>query len=489
MAIIPVRDWMPDAADFGNPGSIVIKNCIPGVTSYKPIGTLNPFTGALDTFPRGAINALDKDNNVFNYAGDAAKLYRLISTTWTDSSKVGGYSTGTEEVWDFTRWKNKILATNWNDNPQQLSMGGTTFSDLTTDFRCRRLTAIRDHVIAANTFDAADGNVPDRIRWSAIDDEMDWTVSPTTGADVRDLKVGGGIQRVIGGDYGVILSERNTWRMIFDGAPTFFRIDEILPGVGALAPGAVVQLGATVYYLSNHGFIALTNASQVEFIGAGKVDQFVLNDIDQDFLYRMSATADPEGGRVAFAYPGPGNTGGRPNKIIIYDRTLNKWSFIEEEVELIWRAAGVGTTLDDLDSVSASIDDLPVSLDSSRWKGGAPKFGAFDESFRHGFFDGTNMTAVIDTKESEINQGRNTRLTAFRPLVDGGTVTAQVGTRSRQSDAASFGSSLTQSSSGRFTTRANARFHRFRLTVSDDWNDAIGVEVDPHEARPSERRG
>ncbi len=489
MAIIPVAEWVPDAAALGNPGSLRIENAVPGPTGYKPFPQLDVITNALDARPRGAISALDNALVTYLYAGDAAKLYSLSGTTWGDVSKSGGYSTGTEERWEFTRWKNQILATNYSDNIQTIEMGGTNFADLTTDFKARHIAVVRDFVVAGNTTDTTDGAQIDRIRWSAFNDATDWTVSSTTGSDVRDLNAGGKIQAIIGGEYGVIVSERSTWRMSYTGAPTWFQIDEVLPGVGSISAGAVGNLGDTIYFLSEHGFVALTNGTQATYIGGGRVDQFMLNDLDLNFKHRMSVVADPKGGRIAWAYPGAGNTEGRPNRVIIYDRNLNKWSTLNIEVELLWRASGVGTTLEGLDSFSSSIDALGVSLDSTQWKGGAPEFAAFDTDFKHGLFTGAPMTATIETKETEIHAGHRTLLNGFRPLLDGGSVTARVGTRDNMGDAVTESAWLSQRDSGRITTRQRARYHRFILEISGEWEDVIGVQVDAPDARKADRRG
>ena len=75
MPVIPVAEWIPDAADFGNPGSITVTNAVPGVNSYKPIKQLVSATNALVARPRGAIEAKDASQNVYDYAGDETNLY------------------------------------------------------------------------------------------------------------------------------------------------------------------------------------------------------------------------------------------------------------------------------------------------------------------------------------------------------------------------------------------------------------------------------
>lgn len=488
MAVIPVRQWRPDASDLANPGAIVVENAVPGVNSYKPHPSLISATNALTARPRGAIEAKNKAGNTFQYAGDETKLYRLSTSSWVDASKPGGYNTGEEENWEFVRWKQKVLATNFSDAPQQLTFSGTNFSDLTAALRFRHVAVVRDFVVAGYTFDATDDTVPDRVRWSAQGDETDWAVSPTTLSDFRDLN-GGAIQRVVGGEYGVIVAETSTFRQTWAGAPTVFQIDEVAPGIGGVSPGAVAQLGEFVFIASEHGFFSLRGGSVLEPIGVGRVDQYFLNDLDENNAFRMSAVADPRSGRVYWAYPGTGNTAGRPNRLIIFDTGLNKWSLLRQEVELIWRSGGIATTLEQLDAVSSSIDNLEVSLDANRWKGGAPVFSGFMSDFTNGDFSGPPMQALIETSETELYRGRNTHLNAFKVLVDGGTTTVEVGTRNRQSGQVLWSDPLTERDSGRYTTRSNARYHRFRLSIADDWKDAIGIQVDQEDARPGERRG
>ncbi len=165
MAVVRAAEWVPDAADLGNPGYISVINAVPGLNSYKPMPAHTVLTDALTAYARGAIDVRDKDLNVFQYAGDATKLYELTGTAWGDVSVGGGYTNATEERWEFARWKNQVLAANWDENPQFITLGGANFANLTTDFKCRRLAVVGDFVVAANSFDSTDGKVHDRVRW------------------------------------------------------------------------------------------------------------------------------------------------------------------------------------------------------------------------------------------------------------------------------------------------------------------------------------
>lgn len=485
--IVRFSDWTPDASDLGSVGNVDAKNVLPSSDGYHPMPSLSVITAATTGRPLGAIEAFDKDNTSYQYVGDATKLYELNENdlTWTDVTNTGGaYTTTSGEVWNFVRWENKVLAVNWDDSPQQITFGGANFSNLTTAFKARNITVIGDFVVASNTYDVTDGNVPNRVRWSAIGDETDWTVSASTLSDFRDLTTGGPIRKIVGGEVGIIISDRSVFRMTFVGAPTVFQIDEILPDIGTPYPNSVASIGDNVYFVSQQGFVELTgNGTGVNRIGAGKVDRTFLDDLDPDYKDRLNAIADPISNRIFWAYPGSGNTSGRCNKIICYDRTFQRWSLIEEETNLLLQAKGVPITLDELDSLGfTNIDTMTVSFDSDTFKQTASQLAAFDEDFKLGFFRGFNKTATLTTPEWSLNPGYRTALKAFRPLVDGGTVTAEIGIRDRQSDSVTFKSSVSQSSTGRFTQRASAVYHRFRLTITgESWTDAIGIQIDPED--------
>jgi hypothetical protein len=491
MPSFPFGELAPDRADL-DPGMIDVRNALPGPSGYLPFRTLVAATDALATYPRGAIQARDQNDDVFQYAGDETKLYQNVDGVWTDKSIVGGYSTGSGEIWEFAAWKNKILATNFNDNPQSITMGGVAFANLTTALRARHIAAVRDFVVMGNTFDATDGDVPSRVRWCAFNDETDWTVSPVTLADYQDLKISK-VERIFGGEYAVIFQPDRVWRMTFVGAPTVWQFDEVLPGIGVISPGAAAQDGEVIYFLSPKGFFALDRGTQATPIGIGRVDEFIRTDLDFAYAHRMSTVADPNSKRVYFAYPGTGNVAGRPNRIAIYDRAQDRWSIVDDEVELLWAGGGTGISLDAPASTGDPdlLDDPPTetTFDDPRWVGGAPFVAAFNDDFASGSFSGTVREATLTTKEYTFGDGARTQLNGFRALIQGGTVTAQVGTRNNLADDPVFGDVLVPRAEGRFTSRENARYHRFRLILSGEWQHAVGLEIGRNDLRSGGLRG
>lgn len=91
---------------------------------------------------------------------------------------------------------------------------------------------MRDFLVVANTLDALDGQVPYRVRWSAVNNPFDWNFSQQTMADFQDIFNGGNIMGVVGGEAGYILMERSIVKMSFMGAPLIFQFDQLPSAMG-----------------------------------------------------------------------------------------------------------------------------------------------------------------------------------------------------------------------------------------------------------------
>lgn len=477
-------EYLPDLPSFNNTGVTEAKNVIPGGDSYLQFPGLTVYSDALTARCQGAIFAKDSGGNSFNFAGDATKLYKLAIAAWSNVSKVGGYSTNSDERWFFSTYGQRVLATNFTDAIQTYLMGtSSAFADLSaTAPKARYITAMRDFVVVGNTFDSVDGNVPNRIRWSAIGDPTSWTVSSSTQADYQDLDSSKGwVKQVIGGEYGVVFQERAINRMTYVGSPVIFQFDEIEINRGLLASGGVVKIGNFIAYLGLDGFY-IFDGNQSISIGENKINRTFFNDVDLGYLDRISATADLDKQIIYWSYPGSGNTGGRPNKILMYNYSPNatkRWSYAEIETEVIYISLSEGYTLDTLDSLSGSIDALTIYLDSRFYTGDNYILSAFNSDHKLSTFTGSPLTALIETQEAQFFEGRRSTLNLSRPLVDGNssTVTLQIGTRNNLTESVTWGSAISANSTGEFESRSNARYHRGRLNISGGFNHAQGIEV------------
>lgn len=477
---IPFGEYLPDLPDYKNPGATVAKNVIPGAITYQKFPSAVVYSNALDARCRGAMSYKDSSGNTTNFAGTASKLYKSATGVYADVSKVGGYTSGTDERWEFAKYGERIIATNFSDAIQSFVLGSSSaFANLSaTAPQARHITQMRSFVVVGNTFDSVDGNVPHRVRWSALDDPTSWTVSASTQADFQDLDASRGwVQALCGGDYGVIFQERAISRMVYEGSPTIFRFDQVQPGKGTPAPSSVIQIGSLIPYLGIDGF-EMFDGSQIIPIGDNKVDRTFWNEVDLSYLHRIFAVPDFDKKLVYWAYPATGNTAGNPNKILCFNITTGRWSFIEQEVEFLYTSLSEGYTLDSLDSTGYNLDTLPFSLDSRVWTGENYLLSGFNTDHKQINFSGTAKDATIETAEMQLFPNYRANVKNTRPMIDGSaTVTIQMGARNLLSESASYGAAASVNASGFAPVRSNARYHRVRVNTSGDFNDAQGVEI------------
>jgi hypothetical protein len=481
--LLTFGEYLPDLPPFENPGLITAKNVIPRNTSYAQFLDLVENYGALTARCQGGFAARDTDGTTFNFAGDATKLYSLASSAWDDVSGAT-YSTGSDQRWFYTQYGRRVIATNFANNMQSYVMGTSTdFADLGgSPPKARYLDTVKDFVMIGNVNDTVDGAVPNRVQWCALGDPTDWTPDEATQSDYQDLDAAKGwVTQVVGGEYATIFQERAITRATYSGSPLIFTFDEVETGRGTQAPGSVVKVGGYIFYLGQEGFY-LFNGQASEPIGSGKVDKTFFADLDQNYYDRLSSVADPINKLIFWAYPGSGNTGGRCNKILMFNYSPNaskRWATAEVDTEVLFNSLAQGYTLDGLDSVNSSLDALPYSLDSRLYTGNQSVLSAFSSNHKLAAFTGSALAARLETGEAQLVPGKRSQIAKVKPYVDGtsATTTVTMGTRNKRSEAISYGSALSLNSSGEAPMRANAFYHSLRLDIAGGFDYAQGVEL------------
>lgn len=489
--MIEFPEWLPDLPDYNNPGATVAQNVIPAGISYQQFLGQVAFSTALNARCQGAFSTKDQDGNTANFAGTSTKLYKNTSSTYNDVSLAGGYTTSATESWHFTRFGNRVIATNFADNPQTWTLGSSSaFANLTTALKARYCSKVRDFLVFGDTYDGSDGNIPHRVRWSAIGDPTDFTVSASTQSDFNDLDSEfGWVRQVVGGEYGVVFQERAINRMTYAGSPTIWQFDQVESKRGTQSPYSVVKAGNIIFYLSMDGFYAFDGSMSIP-IGANKIDKTFYADQDLNYLQRIYGCADLNQQIIYWLYPGSGNASGNGNKILAYNYSPNakmRWTQITGlNLEFLYNSMSVGYNLDQLDPFG-TMETLAYSLDDRVWTGGNFLLSGFDSAHKQVNFTGAALTALLETKEAQIFEGQRAKITRLRPVIDGsGTITIQLGTRNLLSESVTYGSAISVDSTGNCPLRSNARYHRARVNIAGGFNDAMGVDV--LEAVPAGKR-
>lgn len=463
--MIELGPWTPDLPVQGN-SVYVAKNVLPGRGEYAPFPDLSVNTSALTAPCRGAIAAEANTGISYLYAGDATKLYRLVDATWT-SAKTGLTS---DTFVEFAKWGEDIIAVNGHtDAPQVITLGDTSFADLTgTPPKAKHIATVRDFVMMGNI-----NGAPNKVQWSEINDPETWTGGQS---DSQIFPDGGAVQKIVGGEYGIVFQERSIRRMTYVGSPLVFQIDEVEPGRGTNAPGSVVQYGDLIFYYGLDGFYAF-NGQQSIPIGFGQVDEWFAENSQTDRLPYMTGAFDPVAGRVRWSFTKAGSI--ENDCIIVYDIRAKRWTYAEVTVQHLYQSKTASITLDGLDDYYTSVDDIPGSLDDAIFQGGVVYMAGFDADNKHGYFTGTALDGEIQTGEVRLSAGRNSRVTAVEPILEG-NCSIQLGYRQTKQDDVTWTSSVEANSYGICNFNIEARYHRAKILLTGDWDKMQGLEIEAH---------
>lgn len=457
-------EWLPDQPGVAGAVTDAV-NCYPVTNGYAPFKleadySANATQDLLITFAGKYAGA----TNLF--AAGATQIFKFDSSDTTLDAVSTTYSSTSS--WDVTQFGSKMIVANGQNKLQAYDMaGGSSFADLSASAPvCKYVTVVRDFVVAAD-----DGSDTNKVFWSDINDETDWTPAAASQSDTQIIPDGGDITGLAGGEYGLIFMERAIYRMSYVGSPLFFQFDAISRTLGCSTNGSIVQFGGITYFLSDDGFYAC-DGQTTKSIGAEKVNRwFFDNAIPGEIRTSMSATVDPV--RKLIAWNFKNSFGGR--YLLLYSIDLGRWSYAETTATSIAFGLTPSATLEQIDNYNNNLDTLDIPLDSRVWAGGILLFmGVSGQKIIS--FSGQNKDASISS--GDIDAGRSV-ITFARPIIDNGTGTVSVASRELLSDGISFSTAVAANSEGGVPLRSAGRYHRIKMSpTSSSWKTAVAAEIE-----------
>ena len=143
--------------------------------------------------------------------------------------------------------------------------------------------------------------------------------------------------------------------------------------------------------------------------------------------------------------------------------------------DYISEATTAALTLEQIDSISASIDALDQSLDSPLFLGGKYFLGG-TLSTKVITYTGSYLTGNIQT--GDIGSQRSV-ITLIRPQIDNGSASVAVASRQQLDDDISYGTAVSASSENRVSLRSGGNYHRIQIVpTGNNWKNAIAVDVE-----------
>ena len=375
--------------------------------------------------------------------------------------------------WQFAQFNSLVVAVHKGVPPQVFDLSSANaFSDLGgSPPQAGSIAIVNRFIVLADLLDN-----PNRIQWSGLNATTTWT-SGVNLSDFQDLPDGGRAYSVAGGESGYIFQDSAIRLMQFSpGDSVIFQIQRISEDDGMYAPYSLTKAGDRIFWLSPQGFKMLVPGGYQTPVGKEKVDRTFFADVDNGNLRLVIGAHDPSSTRVVFAYKSISGVAGRFDKILSYDWALERWTLQNTQGQYLVTLSKPGITLETLDTISSSIDDLPFSLDNFATATPA-KLSGMTSDGELGFFTGENLEAVIETAEQG-GDGRRIFVRSTRPVTDAGSVYVSISGREEIENDVAYATESAVNAIGICPHRVSTRYARARMRIpaGTDWTFASGVE-------------
>lgn len=362
MPLLPFGQWLPDTSDYeSQTQSKTVQNVYPRADGYGPWPDFASFSQALPAACRGAFYALNSDGTITIFAGTSNKLYQLNNSTfaWTDVSLGGStYSAlGSTSNWQFAQTGNLVFATQANAVLQVFTLGvSSAFANAAgSPPQAAYISVVGRFLVLSGLL-----SQPYRIQWSGLNNynaSTSWD-NTTLGSNFQDFPDGGVVRGVAGGEFGTIFQDQAIRRMAYVGGSVIFQIERVTQDLGLFAPYSIVRSGASIYFYSSQGFFKIDPGGFPEPVGRERVDRTFFADLDRGNLQLLQGASDPRTTRVYWAYKSVSGVANAYDKILGYDKVLDRWFTINMVGQFLVGISQSGTTLEALDAIAPT----PLSI-------------------------------------------------------------------------------------------------------------------------------
>ena len=193
----------------------------------------------------------------------------------------------------------------------------------------------------------------------------------------------------------------------------------------------------------------------------------------------MTNCVDPINKVIIWSFPS-GRAGETPDTVIMYNWALDRWSYGEITIDMLFRGRSQAVSPDSWDAVYGSPDSMTISPDSRVFLGGSLVLSAFSANKKMAFFNGDTLEATITTKEFGDENGGMVFATGVRPLIEGSSANASVSLsyKNDQTGTMTTGSYTSRGVTGICPQRKMARYFRanVKIPAASSWSHAVGVE-------------
>jgi hypothetical protein len=471
--MIPLIGFAPDA-DPVTPGVLTdCTNLVPFEAGFK--GAPSPVSigvAPLGAECRGAAAISDLSGNRRLIAGTATQLLELTGSTWTDVSG-STYALGSDDRWSFIQFANSTLAANPAGKIQRSVSGA--FADIASAPSAKLIEASQGFAVAFNTSTNADG-------WhcSAYLDDTDWNLSLSTQCVSGRLVGGSGpitAARRFGED---LIAYKNGTLFVgrYVGAPSVWQWTQASNDVGCVGPDAVVDTAIGHVFVGRDN-VYLWDGTTPRPLATGVIRNWLFRDMSTLYRYKVICLWDRPNHLVWIYYPSV-QSNGEVDSCVVYHILKQQWGLAHTSIEAAVTYTSPSITYAGTPIVTTFDASPTISFDSPFWVSSTQNPSVFTESHVLSTLTGPCSSSSFTTGDMGDDEGYST-CTNFRVRYSVNPETSVATGYVKNEEGLVFDTGSTSASAdGRHNMRQTARWHRFKVETTGDFQlTAIRPELKP----------
>lgn len=477
----PLVGFSPDL-DPMTPG--ILTDCtmvVPYESGLKGApAAVSPGVTALAAACIGSAVVTELSNSRRLLAGTAAHLYEWDGTTWNVRSRVGSYTSGSDDRWAFIPYGNSTLAATPSAKIQRSTSSGAAFSDVASAPQAKVIESLLGFVIAFNTIDASFGTSPDRWWCSALNDETSWTPSIATQATTGRLIGGAGPLTAAKrfSDDIVAYKARSVFVGRYAGSPVVWDFRQVSNDVGCIGQEAIADTMIGHIFVGEDNVYLFDGTTPRPLPNALALRNWLFANMNPSFRYKTIVSWDKASYTVSIHYCSKSST--VVDSCVVYHVLTTQWGRANRSIEAAVLYSAASLTYAGGAGI-ATFDSGPmIPYDSPFWASGAQVPSIFDTTHTLQNLSGTTAASSFTTGDigdeagytfcdnfrvRYIQQPATSIATGYSRDQEGGTLVA--GQTAAQAD-------------GRHNMRQRGRFHRFIVNQTGNWKaTAVRADVKP----------
>lgn len=464
--------FAPDAIDIA-PEILSAVSAVPTIRGYKnpPAGVARAGVAQFSGTSTGGAYLVGLSGTTRTFVGTGTLLYELVSGTWTDRSRAGNYSSGSNR-WRFAQFGDTELAINKSTVLQ--SSTTAAFANVANSPKAACMEVVAGFVLLGNTDDTGLGitggpnaDAPHRWWCSQIFNPTgtwapDVSVQCATGLLVDTQGKIEQLRRLNNDCVAYKASSIIVGRYV--GPPAVWQWQTVSKDIGTSAPESVVSVGTAHYFIGDSDIYRFDGVG-TQGIG-DPIKAWFFGRLNKSFIANIQSLHDRSAKVIYWFYPS--GSDGTLYSVLAYHYDTNRWGAFDLTVKDVLETVTGTITYDDMGTyISTYATDSGLSYDAPFWNANSPVLAYLSSTNYLNDLSGVATSMTMTTGwygDADAIQVVSRVRPRFRMVPSSATCTPA--TTPVLGGTVTNGTASNMTSDGRFNVLKAARWHRFAFTFT-----------------------